>query len=126
MLKPSRTNTGATRQYQSAIVAVGTPVTLGTPAETLDLDSPHSFAGIELFADAAGATPAAASAGTFTVTVKTSVNPQGYDTVDGGTIDATALSTASWDAPTIGVLVTPTSAAGAATYYRVNVHQRNR
>lgn len=125
MLKPSRTNTGATRQYQSPIVAVNTTVTLGTPAESMDLDAPHSFGGVELFADAAGAATATATAGTFTLTVKTGPNPQGQDTVSGGTIDATALSTPSWDAPTIGVTVTPAGVTGA-THYRVNVFQRSR
>ena len=103
--------------FQSAITAIGTPVTL----TDLDTEHPHGFCGVELFTDSGGVTAASASTGTLNVTVQTAVSPQVLELAKGGAIDAAALTQATWAGPTEGVTVTPTGMGGDATHYRVNV-----
>lgn len=114
-----------TRSYaklSSVIVPVATTITLGDDGY-LDASIPHCFLGVEMFADAAGTTPATATGGTFTVAVKTLVSPQVAESVPSPVIDAANLSTTSWAANTSEVVVTPAGITGGAAYYRVNLTQ---
>lgn len=110
---------GETTRVVSDIVAVGTTITLGD-VDALDGTKPHNFLGVELFADALGAATATGTAGDFTVTVTTSVNPQGTEAISGPVITAAALGTTSWTGNTREVVVTPSGVMGA-THYRVNL-----
>ena len=85
--------------------------------EGLSPDMPHCFVGIQFFSDAGGTTPATPGAGTVTVTVET-VNSEGIsEAVPDNVIDATAITTVSWDANTKSITLVPAGVT-TATHWR--------
>lgn len=66
---------------------------------TFDIDSnySHNFAGLVYFNDANGDTPVTPSAGSATLTIKTANQPQGFQSIAAGALDATTISQADWD-----------------------------
>lgn len=63
----------------------------------------HNFAGLSFFTDPLGQNPVQPSAGTATITVKTSVQPQGFQPIPNNVIDVTQLGQVDWAANTIAV-----------------------
>lgn len=98
---------------QSAITAVGTPVTVVTPGYL----SLHEV-GVEFFSDAVG-TPATASAGTVAFVKRTLASPA-VDESLGTAMDATAPVSDVVTGFVKSVKAMP-SGIGTATHYRLNV-----
>ena len=112
-------------RYRSAPVPVDQVITLhdADGGATLDPELPHGFVGIELLTVADGQEPAAAvaTAGTFTVEVKTTVNPGVFEGFPDNEIDCAAPETTGWDGNVTEVRATPAGITGAATHYRLLV-----
>lgn len=73
----------------------------------------HHFAGIVFYNEEEGTTPVQPSAGTITFTIKTIVQPHGFQAITDGTISATAPNQVDWAGNTIEVLATFTNVVGA-------------
>lgn len=108
---------GSVVAVQSDITPVGSEINVGDLADLF----PHNFAGVEFFSDDQG-TAAQATAGSVTISAKTAVNPQAYDEIKDGVIDATALRTVSF-AGNITDLKAVASGVEGATHYRLNLYQ---
>lgn len=118
MTEFTRTQAGNTATYQSDVVGKADTITLGP---RLISASPHCFLGVEMFADAAGTTPATATAGTFTVAVLSTASPQKTEAPVGAAISAASLTQVDWQTNTDTVTVTPAGITGDALYWRVTI-----
>lgn len=108
--------------YRSVIVPVGDTITLeATEDPGMSRVSPHGFAGIE-FLDGAGdgANVVAATGGTATIEVRTTVNPSAWESFANNEIDCTAPTTPNWDGTILAVRAVPSGITGA-THYRLRV-----
>lgn len=103
--------------HTSEIVAVTAEIIV----EELDTSKTECYCGLQFFSDAAGTSPVTPSAGTAVVSVRTvNTHPEYEALAGGGSIDATAPTTQSWDGNTRTVRVVPSGISGA-NYYRAVV-----
>lgn len=111
------------RLQSKTIESVVTTVASGSITLQIDENYPHNFAGVVFYNDAGGVTPVTPSAGTVEFTVKTVNQPQGFQAILNGTVDANAPNQVSWDGNALEVLATFTGVTGATharLYYTGN------
>lgn len=101
---------------ESEIAAVGDAITL----DGIDAVKPHVFAGVQFFADSAGAAAATPGAGTVTLTIETVNTTPVTESPQNSIIDATDIKTCDWAANTQRVIATPAGIT-VATHYRLIV-----
>ncbi len=80
---------------------------------TVDNTYPHNFAGIVWYNDSGGATPVTPSGGTATITIKTPIQPQGFQSITGGILAADVVSQVDWAGNTEEIKVAFDSIVGA-------------
>lgn len=97
------------KNQQSPVVLIATGDLL------LDVDPvyPHNFGGVVFFNDAGGVTPVTPSSGTTTTTIKTSNQPQDFQAITNGTVNADSANQTDWSANTLQVNFSFTSIVGA-------------
>ncbi len=97
---------------------IESPVTLISAGE-INLKMPantvHNFAGVIYFNDASGDTPLAPATltGTATITIKTSNQSHGFQSVTNGALDASTFAQANWSANSLEVKATFAAITGA-------------
>lgn len=105
---------------QSLVIAL----TAGAATIDLEFDKSyrHSFAGIEYFSDAGGATPVVPTAGTETYTLTTTVKPSSQQAFSGSVINSADEDQVSWAANVTSVRCVLAAVAGnGATHVRLIV-----
>lgn len=103
---------------QQGAQVIESPVTLVSAGEiTLKMraDSVHNFAGVIYFNDAGGVTPLVPGTltGTGTITIKTSNQSHGFQSITNGALDASTFTQADWSANSLEVKVTFAAITGA-------------
>ncbi len=95
-----------------------TAIAAGDLILDVDVTYPHNFAGLIWYNDAEGVTPVTPTGGTITITIKTPVQPQGYQEISGGVLSADVVSQVDWAANTEQVKAVFDTITGA-TYVRL-------
>ena len=92
------------RIVESAVALIG-DITLGQ-SDRIDPSKPHGFAGIVYFNDTMGITPVTPSGGTATITIKTVVQPHGFQDANNNSLMANTITQADWSAAVTEVKAT--------------------
>ena len=101
---------------ESAVVDVSTPVTV----DGISVGKTDHWFSIQMFSDAAGTTPATATAGSIAVTAKK--YPTNLpETCGDSPLDATDLASGEETGPCTEFTATPTGFTGDAAYYKLVV-----
>lgn len=81
----------------------------------------HSFAGVEFYSDAEGATPVTASAGVILYTLTLSVMPNNQQQFLNNSVNAADNDTVNWGANVISVRATISAITGTPTHAKLRV-----